>query len=595
MTKFTDESQLLNEAFRKEVLKEIVNGRENLERKAQALRRHEIFRDQNKKWVMEAIKKEGFKPETVEQMRNRATNINVCGKIVKKLAQTYIGGVDRSVGEPVTAKDEKTGKQIKLPNPDQKSIEALVDELDFNTHMKTCDQYRQLQRNALIGCIPIKDTRATREARGVPKYCLTMKVLSPWQYDVIEDPNDREELAVVILTDFPERIDFANDSRTDLESGAQGMRTSGTVRSGPGDGIDQIIADSPEDQNSDKRTFIWWSDSFHFTTDINGRIIGAASPADILNPIRRLPWVNIATGQDGSFWAQGGDDVVETSLLINKKLTDVNFISFVQGWGQMVIAAMDIPKKLVGGPDNAFVFEKKDPTETVQVEYASSNPPIEAWLETVRMILALVLSTNDLSPRNIAAKLDATTAPSGIALMIENSEVMADMKDVQELFRDKEPEVWEIIRDWHTMFATNNWLEKDQQDIPTFKDADVNLKFLQMKTPISEKDKLEEMKLRKDLGIATLVDLLRQDNPDLTEEEAQTKAEELMAEKKKMAEFVTNQAIGGQNSGIKNGNGQGEGEQGAGAAGAPGGERKASGGSGDQAGGPGDQASAPGE
>jgi hypothetical protein len=133
MIKFTDESQILNEEFRRLVLKTIVNGEEQLERKAQALRRHEIFRDQNKKWVMEAIRKEGFKAETVEQMRNRATNISVCSKIVKKLAQTYIGGVERTVGEPIIITDKNTGRATKLPNQDQKSIEALVDELDFNT------------------------------------------------------------------------------------------------------------------------------------------------------------------------------------------------------------------------------------------------------------------------------------------------------------------------------------------------------------------------------------------------------------------------------------------------------------------------------
>jgi hypothetical protein len=419
--------------------------------------------------------------------------------------------------------------------------------------MKVCDQYRQLQRNTMVGCVPVKNSRASKEA-GTPKYCLKVRVLSPWQYDVIEDPNDRTQPAVVIMTDFPERIRFTNDSNNDLREGALGIR-SGVANAGPGDGIDQIIADSPEDagQDSKTRTFIWWSDSYHFTTDMKGRVI-KPSPDGLLNPIGRLPWVNIATGQDGAFWASGGDDVVETSLLINKKLTDANFVSFIQGWGQLVIAAMDVPKKLVGGPDNAFIFEKKDPTESVQVFFASSNPPIESWLETIRMILALVLSTNNLAPRNISARLDATTTASGISLMIENSEVISDAKDIQELFRDKEPEIWEVIRLWHSLYHSNNWLEDDQQAINPFKDSDVSLKFHQLKSPISEKDKLEEMKLRKELGIATLIDLLRQDNPDLDMEEAQAKAKELAANAEAAQQFIARVASDATATGVKNGN-----------------------------------------
>jgi hypothetical protein len=536
---FTSEEQLLQEGFRAAVIKEMTETVENIERKAQALRRHEIYRDENSKWVMKGIEKEGFKTSTVEMMRNRASNISIARKIINKLAQTYVGGVARTV------EDAKS----------QESIDKLADELEFDTRMKKSDRYRQLQKNTLVQIVPVPNLRETnleREAGTTTglKYDLQIKILAPFEYDVIEQPFDETSPGVVILTDFAERARFLtmND-----QAGASGFRTDVAVSSDTGDLKDQTIADSPSDKGAqrDKRTFIWWSDKYHFTTDINGQIVQA--PDGLLNPIGVLPFVNIASDQDGHYWAQGGEDVIEGSLVINKKMTDINFISFVQGWGQLVVAAKDVPKKLVGGPDNAFIFSMEQGDPAVQVFYASSNPPIADWLETVRTIIALLLSTNDLSSSNISATLDSKYAVSGISKIIDNMDLLADGKDTQKLYQDKEPEIWEIVRRWHSKYSETQSLTKRFLEIPVFEDANVNLKFTELQAPVSELEKLQGLQLRETIGISTLKDLVMMDNPDLTDDEAEKKVEELMQHKKDMQALVADAAIKAQNTGLKNG------------------------------------------
>lgn len=528
MTPFTNEDQLLNEDFRKEVIDEIVNSPENLERKANELRKHEIYRDQNSKWVMRGIEQEGFKKETVEQMRNRATNISICRRIVNKLSQTYTGGVDR------VAEDEAS----------QASMDSLCDELDLDTKLKKADRYRQLFRNTLLQVVPIPNRVETERlgttpgATPVVLHDLVIKNLAAWEYDVIEDPFDRTKAAVVILTDFPERAQFyaMNDA-----AGSQGYRLPSNGGPREGDGRDQTIADSASDVGSEKskRTFIFWSDKYHFTTNYLGKILRA--PDGNLNPIRRLPFVNIHSDQDGQFWAKGGEDVVEGSLLINKKLTDINFISFVQGWGQLVVAARNVPKKLIGGPDNAFVFDLQPDDPVPSVFYASSNPPIDQWLETVRTLLALLLSTNDLSVKNISAKLEVSNVASGVALMIDGSEDIQDIKDLQKLYQDKEPELWELLRLWHTMYSERGALTPRFEKVPTYENSNVILKFHTVKPPMSEKDHLDNLKLRKDLGLNTVIDLLKRDNPDLTDDQAQEKYAELVKDKEAMKALLATQ------------------------------------------------------
>jgi len=521
---------ILEEKFRKEVISDMIDDQENLLRKIRELRKHDIYRDKNSKWVMDAIQKESFRQVTIEQMRNRASNISICRKIVNKLARAYIGGVLREV---------KT-------EGDQESIDKLERELDVTTHMKKADRYRQLFRNTLVGVIPNPSNRESREAKST-KWDLEMRVLAPWEYDVLEDNFDHTKPRVVILTDFPERYRFQSDFQS-LIQGAAGVRTRDPSASSRerGDRSEQHIADSPEDAGTDEkhRRFIWWSDEYHFTTDNTGAIVDVPSKdaatfrEQVTNPIGLLPWENIAGDQDGQYWAQGGEDVTDGSILINKILTDVNFITFIQGWGQLVISAKDVPKKIKGGPDNAFIFDIQEGDPVPQVFYATSNPPIQGWLDTIMTTLAMILSTNNLSVRNIATKLDAATAASGIALLIENSESLDDIRNLQEMYRDKEPQIWEILRRWHELFAKPDALVKNLQEINPFKDADVRLKFNEFRAPISEKEKLEEIKIRKELGINSMAELLMKDNPDLSEDEAKERIKKLTEEKKeKMEQF----------------------------------------------------------
>lgn len=506
----TNEDQILDASIRKIIIGEIINGTENIARKNCELRKHEIYRDQNKKWVMHALLKEGFKQQTLARMENRASNISICKKIVNKLAQTYSGGVQR------IAEDEAS----------QESIDLLADRLEVNTSLKKSDRYRQLFRNCAIQSVPVR-CNDELQTDGSYKYEIVNKILAPWEYDVIEDPLDKTKPMVYIVTDFPERNQFSYDSLR----GSDGFRDSAGISLSRGDGREQAIADSREDVGTEEdRRLIWWSSKYHFTTNQAGEIISA--PEENKNPISMLPFVNIAMDQDGEFWARGGEDVVDGSILINKQLTDINYITFCQGWGQLVIAAKDVPKQIIGGPDNAFVFDVKDGDPTPQVFFASSNPPISQWLETLRNTLAMLLSTNNLTPRAISVSLDSSNISSGIALMIEQSEITQDIQDVQSLYQDWENDMWQIVTAWHSLYHGLNSLVEELQEIPPVKNPRVVLKFHQMRPPVSETEQLEALKKRQELGIASTVDLIMIDNPDLSREEAEKKAQEILDESK---------------------------------------------------------------
>lgn len=511
--KIRSEEELLNLDVRKKIIEDIL-GSENENRKLAELRKHEVYRDRVKKWVLQSLANEGFKPTTLAQMKNRSANISICRRIVNKLAQTYVGGVER------TTLDEQS----------QKSIELLADELDVNTALKKSDRYRQLFKNTCIQIVPKKCPIYMEDGSEEEKWSIALKVLAPWEYDVIQSVYNPESAMAFVLTDFPERNQFVYNSI----QGSQGYRTSELdLRSG--DQREQTIADSPDDQGVEKRHFIFWSNKFHFTCDIGGNIVLMKDNTQNLNPINLLPFIDIHMDQDGDYWAQGGDDLIDGSILLNKEVTDLNFVTFHQGFGQLVISGKDLPKNIQGGPNNAMVFDVKEGDPTPQVFYAVSNPPVQQWLDKIKSQLAMLLSTNDLSPKLVAASLDASNVESGISKLIENSEVTASHQDVQQIYQDAEPLLWEVVRRWHKIYSEDGLLIDELQAIPTFEDSNVKVKFVQLKPIISEKEKLEALKLRKDMGLNTLVELIKMDNPDLTEEDAKKKADEIKAEKEENA------------------------------------------------------------
>lgn len=511
--KLKSEYDLLKPEVRIQLIREITD-RENIERKQEALRRHEIYRDKNRKWVVAALANEGYKPETLAQMQNRASNISICRRITNKLARTYVGGVIR--------KAESEG--------DQKSVDDLAKALNFNTSQKKFDRYRQLFKNTTTACLPVRSARETRDD-GQPLYDLKMKVFAPWQYDVVEDAADPTRAMCYILTDFVEREQYRIMSEPYARA-AEGYRDPG-VPFQQGDGKDQMIADRPEDRGKEKREFIFWTAHLHFACDDKSNILPEKSGENNQNPIGILPFRDVHDDQDCNYWAEGGDDVVEGSILINKLLTDGNYISFVQGWGQLVISAPEIPKKLVGGPDNAFVFETKPDMPLPDVFFATSNPDISKWLEATSTHLAMLLTTNGLSPRTVSTKLDAANMASGIAMLIENSDVDEETQDTQTLYQEAEPDEWEIVSAWQQLYGERKLLTKKFAEIAVLKaPLKITVKFLQVAPPITETEKLNALKTRKEIGLDSMKDLIKRDNPGMTDEELDAKVEELKAEKK---------------------------------------------------------------
>jgi len=254
--KMSNEDQLLDMQFRMQVLKEIQDP-ENIERKRQARKRTEMFKDKTGMYVLEQLQRE-LDPETVEEMRTRVSNISILKKIINKKARVYKNGVSRQ------------------SDINQDQIDAAVDTLDLNQKYKKSNRYLELHKNTAIYSFPYPDPI------DPSKWRIAVRVLDPTMYDVLEDSVNPEVARAYVYGYFVDSnvIHSAQPDQTRNVAKLESMST--------GNNKDEIIADNPRDEYKDNIRFVWWSAKYHFTTDGHGEIITTElndDIADIKNPI----------------------------------------------------------------------------------------------------------------------------------------------------------------------------------------------------------------------------------------------------------------------------------------------------------------------
>lgn len=498
-----NQDEILDEAVRKKIIEEI-GCSENTARKSEAFKRHMIYKDKTEYWVLDLLERQ-FDKQTVYEMSYAVSNISLVRKIIDKLARVYSGGVTRAVVLDSKPSEEYTN-----------NVQRLEKELNVNTKQKTINRFLKLHRNAACYIKPCPNEYG--------EYSILLQPLAPHLYDVVEDYYDRTKPMVYVLSHYePKSVSYGS------ESASKEHRTGLTsVKPKLGNQKDEVIADSPEDQNKDME-FIWWSDKYHFTTDATGKIISESTE----NPIGVKPIINYAIDQDNAFWAQGGDDLVSTGVKVNAQISHINFIGTLQGYGQFYYKGKTPPQNMALGPNKGIVLQYEEGDPAPEIGFTSANPQLANLMAVTEMQIAMCLTTNNLTTSGVSTSLgQGTTFPSGIALLIDKSESMEDVKDQEQVFLDNEPVMWDVINKWLMLYQGEGSLQENLVGLAYPEGADVLINFQHGQVITTEAEKLGNIKLRKELGINTQAELIKIDQPGLTDEEAEEKLEKILEDKK---------------------------------------------------------------
>lgn len=469
-------------------------------------KRYEIYRDYTKKYVTQAVKDEqGL--EAYNDVRFRTTNISICKSIINKKAVLYVNGVRREV----------IGNEIA-----QWQIDQVCDLLNINTVMRKANRWEELFKNAIVNVYAYPN-----ESTG--KWRIKLNVLPPYQLDVIENAHNPEEGLVYIYSYYTSNDTTSNYAPVG-ESGIHGASATGSFRAG--DNVDQRIANAPIDYGCEKREYVWWSPNYHFTTNEKAEIISNNFEDGYVNPTGEVPYINVSNDQDGNFWALGGEDIIDGSVLVNLFLTELYYIAKYQGMGVFYMFGKNVPEKMKVGPSQAMVMKVQEGEPTPQIGFASSNPPLDAYMASIKEYISILLKTNKIEPASVIGSENAVNATSGIQELIQKSELLEDQEDKKETYRDIEPEIFETYIKWHNLLFDNGILDDDFAYIGRIpEDTKVTIKFNPPQSVQTESEKLDILKKRQDMGIDSMLDTLMRDNPELSKEDAENKLIEIAKNK----------------------------------------------------------------
>lgn len=507
--KIFDEEKILDADYRKMIIEEI-EGNENKQRKASMKKRYDIFKNNSKSYVLAKMQDEAEEGDKLaNEIINRLSNISFLKQIVKKKAMVYKEGVERN------SIDEK--------EKSQQVIDRLEQLVNFNSTMKKVNRYVELFKNAAVQVLPYKNPITE-------KYSYQLKVLPPYLYDVIEDGKNPEVPRAYILSYYSQSTSESNYKPENMSGNREAPEMRKSFRSG--DGVDQRIADAADDEGGKTKEYIWWSNKYHLTTDEKGEIISGLTPDNNLNPIQILPFYNFAQEQDGHFWAVGGEDLVDGDILLNMLLSDLFYITKYQGMGIGYFFGKGVPKNLKVGASSLVTLEVEQDDPTPQIGFATSSPPIEAHLTMIETYVALLLSTNKLDVNTVQTKLSAQNATSGIHEMIKRADIADDITDQQEIYRDGEPKIFEVMKKWHNLYWASNSLDEEFEEIGKIDDkTQMKIKFLEHQTMTTETEKLDIIEKRRKLNLDSMIDSLMRDDQDLSETEAEKKLVKILEDK----------------------------------------------------------------
>lgn len=421
-------TNLLDISTRKKIIDDIFSE-ENKRRKVDSFKRLDIYKKNQRKYILERIQKD-LSPETVANMRT-FTSINFTQKIINAKASVYKNAPERHFANATDREKEQ--------------LENLYKYSKANVQFKKGNRMFKLEDQATLQVIP-KDG------------CLHLRVLAPHHFDVVPRSDMPEVGEVYILSGFNKQ-DAYNDTQSAESIDSQSR--SSTTLAGYYDHLNQKIADR-EDYFDKLNYFVFWSKEFHFATNKQGEILdangvpyrGEVPEAEVINPIGKLPFVDLVAERDFEYWAQTGSNVTDLQLDLGAQISDTCDVNFRQGYSQAILSATEAPRSMQIGP-HTLLFLKKDPraeqAAQPEFEFATPSPDLASSIRLTEMLLAMGLTSEGLDASVIATGPNTQgekAYSSGYERMLSQIEEFSASQDDIDLFESAEEEIFDLLRAW---------------------------------------------------------------------------------------------------------------------------------------------------
>lgn len=440
-----------------------------------------IFEGQLKREIEDSLRQEIFSPSALNRCLQRIPSVNVMQKATDKLSKVYI--------------------EAPIRNADNTKDVELMDSLTKIAEIDTVMAHSNKLLNAMNSCAiePYLDNRKQR-LRAIPNH-----LFLPFG----DDPVNPLKMTVFIKLLGSE---YVTDHTTTSSDGTNIEQTKRNIR---------LI-----------NIYQAFSDSEIVVFDSSGNLRADKMQEmgiDGSNPFGVIPqtYVNSSLFQLIPFANQLGLDI---SVLIPKLLADLNYS--VQFLSHSIIWARNTdlegaelnPDALVNLGDSVEGGTRGTP------EIGTIDPQIniEAQLQLIEFELSAYFASIGIKTTSSGSMMPGREA-SGFAKAMDEGDTTAVRKEQTELYRHIEDTMWEKLSKVQDTWSSGGLVDESRKFSQSF-DSTFSIKFAEMKILKTDKEKLEEVKMLRELSLMTKKQALTKIMPDLTDQQLDKWIEELEKE-----------------------------------------------------------------
>jgi hypothetical protein len=295
------------------------------------------------------------------------------------------------------------------------------------------------------------------------------------------------------------------------------------------DVIVKILAD---DKVSSKVKLAVWSDESHWVVDGAGQIkwddMNNMGNPEGINPYGVLPFVYVNESSD-SVDPLADDDLLKMAITIPVMLTDICFATKFQSWS--LIWTLNYDGTIPSNPNSVISMNASIDEQKPEIGQIKPDVDTDKVITLIKTLVAVLLTTKNLSVGALKMNLDSSDVASGISKMIDSADSVEDKTDQQSFFEKAEKDLWNLLAFHLIPYWRQNGMLKDELNKEFSKAFEMDIFFMEPKVMISEMEQIELSKARYDAGFSTMDYELSQIYPQLTAEQREELAAAIELEK----------------------------------------------------------------
>jgi hypothetical protein len=421
-----------------------------------------------------------FKQETVNRMNVRV--LNVVYRVVNKICMVYKQPPQRELNGGTTA--EVSQKTIA-----GKKTAEVVDNPD-----KENEQYQEMIASSTIA-------NKAKEWHRLGRLFNTVLVQPVW----VPDPNEAGEGFMDFNVHTPAWCIVKSDQNDYLRPESFYYPRWVTI-----DGIEQQV-------------LVFWDAKSHFYIDRVGNKRPLPDNPQMTNPYGLLPAAVLRFSEGIDFWGEGLWDLIDVTEEVAVQLSNLAYVGIFQGHGQAVAINMNLPQGTVIGPDRPLTVDNAGgsaESATPSFSFAHPQADLKGLQDMIDWLLKDVQAIKGLAPESFSTQVRLA---SGVAKMQDNMDIEELRQDDIAILQNFEEDLFEVMaRIWN---VHNPGKKIDEE-------ADFSISFADQKVTKTAQEKVLEREFGLTNGTVSRLDIIMEDDPTLTDEDAREKLKQILAENK---------------------------------------------------------------